>query len=159
MGKVIGYGTVLTIVWAFLCVLLTGCSLFVGAIGGGFNRPLYSSWETLYHDGEKYLISPHGPNEYFLKDYDVFLWGGLDHPRGLSVGSLFFRYKGFPYFSVYRKGVDSLFDVRKETEKTYIENEYRILLKIHYEKTKKAFVTVTNPRGKSKIFEMLLDGR
>ncbi len=156
MEKVISHGGVLTIVWALLSILLTGCSLF---IGNSFSKSIYSSWKEFYHDGEKYLISPHGSNEFFLRDYDTFLWGDVDNPRCLAIGRLFFKYKGFPYFSVYRKGHDSLFDVRRNFENSYMEDGYKVLLKIHYAEYRKAFITVTNPKGKSKIFEMLLEGK
>lgn len=153
MKKVIKVGTVLTIVWAFLCILLTGCALMVGTGGG---KSIYSSWKELYHDGEKYLISPDRHDEFFLRNYDTFLWGTVENPRCLAVGCLFLRYKGFPYFSVYRKGNDTMLDVRKVQEKSFVEDGYKILLQIRYADCQKAFVTVTNPKGKSKIFEMLL---
>lgn len=146
-----------TVFGAVSC-LFSGCSLVTCAAGGGFNfsSSPYSSWESFKHDGEKFLISPHGKNEYYIRKYDCFLWGSVDRPVKMMIGSFFLQYKGFPYFSIYHKGETQLLDVRENPERHFDADGYGVRVQIRYRDGRNAFVTVTNPRGNARRFEMLL---
>lgn len=88
------------LIWAVFGVvscLFSGCSLVTCAAGGGFNfsSSPYSSWESFQHEGERFLISPHGKNEYYIRKYDCFLWGSVDHPVKMMIGSFFCSTRDF----------------------------------------------------------------
>ena len=68
------------LIWAVFGVvscLFSGCSLVTCAAGGGFNfsSSPYSSWESFKHEGERFLISPHGKTSTTSESMTVFCGG------------------------------------------------------------------------------------
>ncbi len=145
------------VVTVLLGCVAAGCSLMVTSAGGSFGRSgAYSGWKCVRHDGEKFLVSPYGDGEFYVKKYGCFLWGTLDYPVKMMVRRLILYYKEFPYFCVYQKGSTEKLDVRENPSKDYEADGFRVRLQIEYDTLKKALVTIVAPGGDSRQFEMKL---
>ncbi len=139
----------------FAIVAIGGCSLLVGSVVGGSSGS-YSTWKSVWHNGEKFLASPYDSDEFYLRKYDCFLRGSLDYPVWMKVGYLILYCKEFPYFCVYHRGVTEKFDVREDTDRDYEVDGYTVRLRIRREASKTALVTIVHPDGGRRDFEIPL---